>query len=72
MDAIAADALFTVRSITTDGELIAETEAMAEGAAMATFDDTVANSGSGVAVQLIHEDGSIVTEELTAENELAE
>jgi hypothetical protein len=66
MAAITTDALFTVRSITTDGEFIAETEAMDEGAAMATFDDTLENSGEGVTVQLIHEDGSIVTEEHTA------
>jgi len=66
MAAITTDALFTVRSLTEDGELILETEAMDEGAAMATFDDILANTEAPAAVQLIHEDGSIVTEELVA------
>lgn len=66
MAAITTDALFTVRSITVDGELIVETDPTDEGVAMVTFDDMLENSGEGVIVQLIHEDGSIVTEEHTA------
>lgn len=64
MAAITTDSLFTVRSLTNDGELIVETEPMDEGAAMATFDDMLENSEEAVVVQLISEDGSIATEEI--------
>lgn len=62
--AITTSELFTVRSITSDGELVSETEPMDESEGYSTFDDTVQNAGSGIVVQLISEDGRVAAEEL--------
>ncbi len=56
--------LFTVRSLTEDGELVSETEPMDEDNAMAIFDDILENAEVGIVVQLISEDGSVATEEI--------
>ncbi len=53
---------YTVRSITVDGELVSETEALDQFAGWATFEDTVENVGEGIVVQLIAEDGRVIAE----------
>lgn len=62
--AITTTELFTVRSITVDGEFVSETEALDESAGYATFDDTVESAGEGICVQLISEDGRVAAEEI--------
>lgn len=56
--------LFTVRSLTEDGELVSETDPMDEDSAMAIFDDILENAEAGIVVQLISTDGSVATEEI--------
>jgi len=60
--AITTTALFTVRTITEDGEFGSQTEPMDESEAIATFEDTVENSGESIFVQMIAEDGRIAAE----------
>jgi len=60
--AITTASFFTVRTITEDGEFCSQTEPMDESEALATFDDTVENSGESIFVQMIGEDGAVSTE----------
>lgn len=60
--AITTSSLFTVRTITEDGEFGSETRAMDESEALETFDDTVENSGESIFVQMISEDGAVSAE----------
>lgn len=55
---------YTVRSITVDGELVSETEALDQFAGWATFEDTIENVGEGIVVQLIAEDGRVIAENI--------
>lgn len=57
-----------VRSLTIDGELVAQTEALPEPAGWDTFQDTVEESGDGIIVQLIDSRSDlVVAEEIAGE-----
>jgi len=60
--AITTTSLFTIRTLTEDGEFGSQTEPMDESEALATFDDTVENSGESIFVQMIGEDGTVANE----------
>lgn len=55
---------YTVRSMTTDGELISETEGLEQFAGWDTFTDTVDNVGEDIVVQLIGKDGNVIAENI--------